>query len=76
MDIFRIEGPVRLDGTVEISGSKNAALPIMASTILAPGVSIIQNVPKLADIAVFTQLLNSVGAKVKRISPAQPIFLV
>ena len=41
LDIFKITGPVRLDGTVTISGSKNAALPIMAATILAPGKNIL-----------------------------------
>ena len=35
MDIFRIEGPVRLDGSVKISGSKNSSLPIMAAMLLA-----------------------------------------
>jgi len=69
MDIFKIEGPVRLSGAVEISGSKNAALPIMAAAILAPGVSTVSCVPKLTDIAVLVQLLNSLGAKTERTSP-------
>ncbi|HIJ71530.1 MAG TPA: UDP-N-acetylglucosamine 1-carboxyvinyltransferase [Planctomycetes bacterium] len=66
MDIFRIEGPVRLAGKVAVSGSKNAALPIMAAAILAPGESIVRGVPQLADIAVLTQLLGALGAKVQR----------
>ena len=37
MDIFRIEGPVRLCGKVTVNGSKNAALPIMAAAILGRG---------------------------------------
>ena len=45
MDIFRIEGPVRLSGTVSVNGSKNAALPIMAAAILAPGKSILKGAP-------------------------------
>jgi UDP-N-acetylglucosamine 1-carboxyvinyltransferase len=65
MDIFSIKGPVRLDGTVTISGSKNAALPIMAAAILAPGKSIITGAPNLADISVMTQLLSTLGAKVE-----------
>jgi UDP-N-acetylglucosamine 1-carboxyvinyltransferase len=69
MDIFKIEGPVQLSGTVEISGSKNAALPIMAAAILTPGVSSICGVPNLTDISVLVQLLNSIGAKAKRTSP-------
>ncbi len=66
MDTFHIEGPVRLDGRVSVSGSKNASLPIMASTILAPGVSVIRGVPRLADIAILQQLLASLGASVER----------
>ena len=58
MDTFHIEGPVRLDGTLSVSGSKNASLPLMASTILAPGVSVLRGVPRLADIAVLRQLLQ------------------
>ncbi|MBN1816150.1 MAG: UDP-N-acetylglucosamine 1-carboxyvinyltransferase [Sedimentisphaerales bacterium] len=66
MDVFEMEGPVRLEGTITVSGSKNAALPIMAAAILAPGLSIIRQVPHLADIAVLRQLLASLGARVER----------
>ncbi len=68
MDVFEIEGPVRLEGTIEVGGSKNAALPIMAATILAPGKSVIEQVPCLADIAVLGQLLTSLGADVERVN--------
>ena len=37
MDSFKIKGPSKISGTVEISGSKNAALPIMVATIARPG---------------------------------------
>jgi UDP-N-acetylglucosamine 1-carboxyvinyltransferase len=63
MDIFRIEGPVRLSGTVRINGSKNAALPIMAATILATGKSVIKAVPNLSDITVCNELLGQLGCK-------------
>ncbi len=66
MDIFRIEGPVRLSGSVEIRGSKNAALPIMAAMILAPGKSTLKSVPYLSDISVCSELLNNLGCKVAR----------
>ncbi|MBE0536929.1 MAG: UDP-N-acetylglucosamine 1-carboxyvinyltransferase [Phycisphaerae bacterium] len=66
MDTFHIEGPVRLDGTIEVSGSKNASLPIMAAAILAPGTTILRGVPKLADIAVLRQLLQRLGASAER----------
>ena len=66
MDIFRIEGPVRLSGTVRINGSKNASLPIMAATILAAGKSIIKAVPHLSDISVCSELLGQLGCKLNR----------
>ena len=66
MDTLHIEGPVRLEGDIEISGSKNASLPIMAATILAPGESIISGVPRLADISVLQKLLAGLGASVER----------
>ncbi|MFH1371412.1 MAG: UDP-N-acetylglucosamine 1-carboxyvinyltransferase [Planctomycetota bacterium] len=64
MDVFRIEGPVRLSGTVTVNGSKNATLPIMAAAILAPGKSILKGAPRLSDISVFSQLLTDIGCKV------------
>ena len=66
MDIFRIDGPVRLDGSVKISGSKNSSLPIMAAMLLAPGKSTLKKVPNLSDIGVLMQLLGTLGAKVER----------
>lgn len=66
MDIFRIEGPVQLSGSVRINGSKNASLPIMAATILAAGKSIIKAVPRLSDITVCSELLAQLGCKAVR----------
>ena len=66
MDIFRIEGPVQLSGSVNINGSKNASLPIMAAAILAAGKSVIKAVPHLSDISVFSQLLGQLGCRVTR----------
>jgi UDP-N-acetylglucosamine 1-carboxyvinyltransferase len=66
MDTFRIEGPVRLSGTVTVNGSKNAALPIMAAAILASGKTVVKSAPRLSDIAVFSELLGSLGCKAAR----------
>jgi len=63
MDIFHIEGPVRLSGSVSINGSKNASLPIMAAAILAPGESSLKSVPHLSDISVCGKLLRQLGCK-------------
>jgi len=68
MDVFRIEGPVRLSGSVSINGSKNASLPIMAATILAAGKSILSAVPHLSDISVCSRLLRRLGCKLSRSS--------
>ena len=66
MDIFHIDGPVRLSGSVRINGSKNACLPIMAATILAPGKSVLRAVPQLSDISVCGKLLSRLGCKIDR----------
>jgi len=66
MDIFHIDGPVRLSGSVTINGSKNASLPIMAAAILVPGKTILQSVPHLSDIKLFSTLLENLGCKVSR----------
>jgi UDP-N-acetylglucosamine 1-carboxyvinyltransferase len=66
MDVFQIEGPVRLRGHVEVNGSKNASLPIMAAALLAPGRSTLLGVPRLADISVFNKLIEQLGCKVER----------
>ncbi len=66
MDVFRIEGPVKLSGSVTVNGSKNASLPIMAAAILAPGKSVLKSAPDLSDITVCGQLLEQLGGKVTR----------
>lgn len=59
-----IQGGAKLRGEVEISGSKNAALPIMAAALLAEEESVIENVPDLRDIQTMIRLLRALGAKV------------
>jgi len=66
MDIFRIEGPVRLCGAVTVNGSKNASLPIMAAAILAAGKSTLKAVPRLSDIFLFNRLLKQLGCDVTK----------
>ena len=61
MDKIVIEGGVPLSGEVEISGAKNAALPIIAATLLAPGEHRLYNVPPLADIRTIKRLLANMG---------------
>jgi UDP-N-acetylglucosamine 1-carboxyvinyltransferase len=61
MDKIVIDGGVPLEGEVVISGAKNAALPIMAATLLAPGVHRLLNVPALADIRTMKRVLGLMG---------------
>lgn len=65
MDKLIIKGGRRLHGEVTVSGSKNAALPILCATILAAGVHEIRNVPALRDINTTIRLLESLGARVE-----------
>ncbi|MBA4372911.1 MAG: UDP-N-acetylglucosamine 1-carboxyvinyltransferase [Thermodesulfovibrio sp.] len=62
MDKLVINGGKRLVGTVEISGAKNAALPIMAASILAEGEHQIRNVPQLRDVSTMGRLIANLGA--------------
>ena len=64
MDKLLITGGKPLEGAVPISGAKNAALPIMAATLLAPGVHTLRNVPRLRDTRTFARVLELLGAKV------------
>lgn len=66
MDKFRVQGPTRLSGEVNISGAKNAALPILFAALLAEDPVEIQNVPKLRDIDTTMNLLSQLGAQVVR----------
>ena len=59
-----IEGGKPLSGSVVIQGAKNAALPIMAASLLAEGTTILENVPNLLDIAVMNDILRELGCKV------------
>lgn len=69
MDKFIIYGGNTLRGTVSISGSKNAALPILCSSILADGLCTFNNVPRLKDIKTICEVLAQLGIKTDR--PAQ-----
>ena len=63
MDKFIIEGGRELLGTVKASGAKNAALPAMAALLLAPGGSVLTNVPNVMDVRTMRRLLLRLGAK-------------
>ena len=65
MDKFIVKGPTPLNGDIAISGSKNAALPLIAASLLADESVTLDNVPRLQDIYTFNNVLRVVGAKVQ-----------
>ena len=67
MKRFVVSGGKQLHGSIEVSGSKNAALPILFATIITHGVSVIRNVPDIKDVNVTLEILEGLGASVKRI---------
>lgn len=66
MDKLVISGGHPLHGEVAISGSKNAALPLMAACLLTPEPCVITNVPSLVDVSTTTELLTHLGIEVRR----------
>lgn len=65
MESLLIKGGIPLRGEVQISGAKNAVLPIMAATLLTAEPCIIHRVPRLSDVTFMGQILSSLGAEVK-----------
>ncbi|MGI6772745.1 MAG: UDP-N-acetylglucosamine 1-carboxyvinyltransferase [Acutalibacteraceae bacterium] len=66
MGKYIIEGQRKLRGEIDIQGSKNSALPILAATVLCKGVSVIHNCPRLSDIGATINILEHLGCEVKR----------
>ena len=62
---FQINGGSRLRGSVRLSGAKNAALPIMAATLLCDGEVILHNVPRVADVKSLCELLGKLGVDIE-----------
>jgi len=62
---FVIEGGQRLSGTVRPAGNKNAALPLLAATVLTDGDSILRNIPQIGDVDTKIALLEQLGAQVQ-----------
>lgn len=65
MGKFLVAGRKKLDGKVSVSGAKNAILPILAATLLAPGQHIIHDIPYLRDIGVMRDIMHLFGAVTK-----------
>ena len=68
MEKFIIQGGNRLEGTVRISGAKNAAVAILPAVILSDGICRIENVPNISDVSITLKILYELGAKVRMIN--------
>ena len=65
MQKLEIKGGKKISGTIMVSGSKNATLPILASTILTNKKVIIKNIPIVKDVETMAELLKKIGSTVK-----------
>src|SRR5947208_15343938 len=64
MDRIRISGGRKLNGSIPISGAKNATLPLMIASLLTDETLILENVPRLADVALLQRILGNHGVDV------------
>ncbi len=60
-----IEGGKRLEGTINLQGSKNSALPVLAATVAVRGVNVIHNCPRISDVSATVKILEHLGCRVK-----------
>ena len=65
MRIYRISGPTPLEGEVEISGAKNSALKLMAASLMVPGTTVLERVPRIRDVYLMNEGLERLGASVE-----------
>jgi UDP-N-acetylglucosamine 1-carboxyvinyltransferase len=63
-DLIRVEGGARLAGEVGVVGAKNSALKLMAAALLTSGRTVLQNVPRITDIAIMAEVLRRLGCQV------------
>ena len=74
-DSFRVVGPARLHGRVEVRGAKNSALKLMAVSLLAPGKNTLLNVPHIADVEIMSELLVRLGCTVEHDTTAHSLTI-
>jgi len=64
VDVIRVKGGARLAGDLNVGGAKNSALKLMAVALLAQGRSVVENVPRITDIAIMAEVLRRLGCQV------------
>lgn len=67
MDAYKIKGGAKLSGEIAIGGAKNAALPILAATLIAEGTYTLTNVPELKDVRTLIKVLEKLGLEVEKL---------
>jgi len=65
VDVIQVLGGARLAGEVHVVGAKNSALKLMAAALLAPGPSVVSNIPRITDIAIMGEVLRRLGCAVE-----------
>ncbi|MDQ3766088.1 MAG: UDP-N-acetylglucosamine 1-carboxyvinyltransferase [Actinomycetota bacterium] len=63
---YSVHGPLALQGEVTISGAKNSALKVMAAALMVPGEVVVERVPRITDVALMSEVLKRLGARVDR----------
>lgn len=66
-ELIVINGCNPISGTIHVRGAKNSVLKLMAASVMASGVTRIENVPKISDVDVMSEVLSTIGARVERI---------
>src|SRR3954453_6842473 len=64
VQVLRVTGGARLNGTTEVVGAKNSVLKLMAAALMAPGDTVLGNLPAISDVAIMRQLLENLGCTV------------
>ena len=66
-EVIIVQGNHALSGDVTVAGAKNSALKLMAASLLGQGVSTIRNVPVISDIEIMGEVLDRLGAELRRV---------
>ena len=66
MEAFVVQGGRKLEGTIRVDGAKNAALPILAASVLTEETVVLQGVPMISDVRKMTDILTMLGCRIRR----------
>ncbi|MBQ3520760.1 MAG: UDP-N-acetylglucosamine 1-carboxyvinyltransferase, partial [Firmicutes bacterium] len=66
MDNYRIKGGNVLSGTIKVSGAKNAALPIIAASVMTRGESVLSSCPEISDVDSMLKILKALGCRIDK----------